>query len=73
MAAYKACSCVLTPPSTAHPLNCKPDQVFAEAEKHREEAEYQAKLRGEKLQESRDAYQAGHKANAHELSVEVMI
>lgn len=46
-------------------------QVFPEAEKHRTEADHQAKLRGEKLGESQAAYQAGHKANAHEFSVEV--
>lgn len=46
-------------------------QVFPEAEAHRAEADHQAKLRAAKLAESQRAYQAGQKANAHELSVEV--
>lgn len=46
-------------------------QIFPDAILHREEADYQAKLRGQKLEESQKAYKAGHKANAHELSVEV--
>lgn len=48
-------------------------QIFPDAILHREEADYQAKLRGQKLEESQKAYQAGHKANAHELSVEVSL
>ncbi|CAM9334928.1 unnamed protein product [Ectocarpus sp. 4 AP-2014] len=45
-------------------------RIFPDAIIHREEADYQAKLRSSKLAESQQAYQAGHKANAHELSVE---
>lgn len=46
-------------------------QIFPDAIPHREQADYHAKMRGSKLEESQKAYQAGHKANAHELSVEV--
>lgn len=46
-------------------------QVFPDAILHREEADYQANLRAQKLEESQKAYKAGQKANAHELSVEV--
>ncbi len=46
-------------------------QIFPDAVLHREEADYQAKLRAAKFEESQKAYKAGHKANAHELSVEV--
>lgn len=46
-------------------------QIFPDAILHREEADYQAKLRAQKLEESQKAYKAGHRANAHELSVEV--
>eukprot|EP00903_Cladosiphon_okamuranus_P010047 g9526.t1 len=45
-------------------------RIFPDAILHREEADYQAKLRAQKLEESQKAYKAGHHANAHELSVE---
>lgn len=46
-------------------------QIFPDAILHREEADYQAKLRAAKFEESQTAYKSGHKANAHQLSVEV--
>ncbi|CAM9843575.1 unnamed protein product, partial [Hapterophycus canaliculatus] len=45
-------------------------RIFPDAIPHREEADHHAKLRASKLEESQKAYQAGHKANAHQLSVE---